>query len=796
MSAQNLEAMLGSRKTLLIGTPRTPLERAIATRLAATSTYLVRAEDASELRECLRLPAAADALAVVIDAALINASTVSALASARCRGIVWAAADSIADELLHAARPHRLRFLGPRTAGFWKLDGLSAGAFPCGLGGGQLALIAQSGSIAAAAVDWAAGRGIGFSWAVTTGAEQDADLADFLDLAALDPATSAVILQLGRIRGGRKFMSAARACARVKPVVVLQSRLAGSECGRTADPVRSAAFARAGLVECETLDMLFDALSALALVPARASARVLVAGNGAGVCALGIDAALRSGLALAQCSAEHFGSVRGRAPRARRLNGAVDLGAIEPDGLAQICETLLDDPEVDYLLLVHSPSLDSAHQPYVQALRKLRPDPRLVTVWLGLESATSARRSAIEAGLASFATADQAARAIHYRWLHRRTRELLMQTPPPRQTPGTDCRSAAALVEAALRRGESRLGEQQAAQLLACYGLPSTPLRAQHPACWFELTLARHAELGMHLSLSAGCGPLRSAVAYGFAPLDGLLARRMLEVLKLPDDTSFTAAMQDTLCASLLVLSDIALELPDVASLRIRLGVDALGTRQLASAAEIGIEAAAPERQRLMLAPYPTSLVKTVTTHGGRVYRLRPIRPEDEPMVVALLERMRPEDVRLRFFASIRYFSHAMSARMTQIDYDRELVIAAEDPEQPGALCALAQLVLGPYGVSGEFAIMVHHAHAGAGLGHVLMDELLDYGRRRGLHRICGDVLRENTPMLALAQELGFSKQPHADEPDCWRVEISLSPPPDSVGTFALAAPSGTTDEH
>ncbi len=774
MSAQNLQALLCSRRVLVIGAHGSPLERGLLAQLTGNGDAPPQAHSIEELRGLLDAQAADGALALVLAPQLLDPALIDRLAASGCTGLVWTGAAAIAEPLLRAARPHRLRFLGSRSAGYFHAEGLHCGAFAAaGLRGGTLALIAQSGSIAAAAVDWAAGRGIGFSWAVTTGGEDDADLADFLDVAALDSATRAVILQLGYVRAGRKFMSAARACARLKPVVVLQSRL-DTRGVPAADPVRSAAFARAGLVECETLDGLFDALSALARIPVCPGTRVLTVGNGAGICALGVDAVLRHGLSPVASSVEHFAEVQRRAPRARRLDGAVDLGPVEPEAMAPICAGLLADPGLDYLMLVHSPSIDAPHLAFAEALSAARPEPRLVTVWLGLDTALAARQRCNEAGLATFGTAGQAARALHFRWLHGRTRELLMQTPPPRPHAAIDRAAVKALIDTALQRGEPQLDAGTAAALLPYYGLPA-PAAAPDPSqLRFELELRMHAELGMHLAVTAVCGPLRSATAYGFAPLDALLAQRMVESMAMPAADDDADAIEVALAEALLALSDLALELPAVAGLSLRLGVAADGALR-SSDARITIDAQPPpERQRLILAPYPDALTRTLETRGGRLYRLRAVRPEDEPALIRLLERLRPEDVRLRFFASIRRFSHELAARMTQIDYDRELTLVAEALDESGRLCAAAQLIIDAYGEGGEFAVLVHHEHAGAGLGHLLMDELLAHGRRHQLHYIYGDVLRENGPMLALARRLGFACRMHPQDPGCRRVEIDL----------------------
>lgn len=771
MSGQNLQSLLTCRAVLVCGEPATPLERGLLARLSASAESLEQVGTRLTLLAHLKL-VGRQRLAVVFDAALISVGVVEALAASGCRGVIWPSAEPIPEAVLQAARPHRLRFVGPRSAGFFHAAGLSAGAFPPDMASGALALITQSGSIAAAAIDWAAGRGIGFSWAVTTGAEQDADIADFLDVAALDPATRAVILQVGAVRGGRKFMSAARACARLKPVVVLQSRVGGREALTGTDPVRSAAFERAGLVECSTLDGMFDALAALARIPARDRVRVMTIGNGAGLCALGVDAVLRHGLALGACSDAAFDAIGRLAPRARRLEGAIDAGPAEPQALAEVCRALLADEHLDYLLLVHSPQMDDAHRPYVDALLSARLGPRLVTVWLGLKTAIDARRRSTEAGLATFVTAGQAARALRYRWLHGRTRELLMQTPPPAERAAVDCVDAQQQLQDALACGERVLPKAAAEELLNRYRLPpAADVIAAANAQRFELTVERHAELGTHLTITAASGMLRSTTGRAFPPLDSLLAQRMIETMEL----TLPAPAASPLARSLAALSQLALDLAAVAELRIALAFDDTGGLHRVGDAQIALDAQpGSERMRLVLAPYPQALCKTLVSRHGRRYRARPILPEDEPALVRLLERLRPDDIRLRFFAAIRYFSHEMAARMTQIDYDRELVLTVEAEDEPGVLCAVAHLVIDPYGESGEFALLVHHEHAGDGLGRLLMNELLDHGRRQGLSRIYGDVLRQNAPMLALAQHLGFVIGDHVDEPDCRRVVIDL----------------------
>ncbi|MDP9139863.1 MAG: GNAT family N-acetyltransferase [Pseudomonadota bacterium] len=187
------------------------------------------------------------------------------------------------------------------------------------------------------------------------------------------------------------------------------------------------------------------------------------------------------------------------------------------------------------------------------------------------------------------------------------------------------------------------------------------------------------------------------------------------------------------------------------------------------------VEAVCPERQRIALAPYPVALTGKATLDGGLSYTVRAVRPDDEPAVLRLLARLNPEEVRLRFFAMIRHFSHEMAARITQVDYDRELTMAAISASDPGEIAALATLVSDSDGLQAEYAVLVHHGHAGKGLGRQLMQRLLQIAGDRGIRRVYGEVLADNMPMLTLAQSLGFAVSIPADDPGCRHVSIDIT---------------------
>jgi acetyltransferase len=142
---------------------------------------------------------------------------------------------------------------------------------------------------------------------------------------------------------------------------------------------------------------------------------------------------------------------------------------------------------------------------------------------------------------------------------------------------------------------------------------------------------------------------------------------------------------------------------------------------------------------------------------------VRPIRPEDEPRLVEMVARSSPQDVRLRFLGALKEFPHLLAARLSQIDYDREMALVAAAPAEDGGaedILGVARIVADPENERAEFAVMVRSDMKGRGLGFQLMKDILSVARNRGLRSVHGDVLAENTTMLAMAAELGFTRRP------------------------------------
>lgn len=778
MSARNLEALFAPRDVVVLGMARSPGQRQLLANLtdsrARARRTLVGAQamgwdDVAHLRQLAR----AD-LVVIFDGRTLSADTFQQLGSLGCRAAIVATDVPVGQESRAAARLGGIRILGARSAGvMYPAGGFNACAFTTPIAEGHTALIAQSRTIAAAAIDWARGRALGLAWLATTGAEADVDVADLLDYAAVDPDVHSIVIQLGRVSHGRRFMSAARVAARNKPVAVLQTH-SGDELllpSRGTDPVRSAAFARAGLIECRSLEGLFDAIAALDERRHEARRGVVVLGNGAGVCALGVDALLRENVRPLMLRDDQRHALRARWPLVRLVAGAVDLGTLPTSDVTATAEYLLDDDSVGTVLLMHSPEPGRAHLDVARAVVVSAQLARIVTVWLGLDSTREARALCAAHGVATFASPEEAARALRYPRQHLATQQALMQTPPLWSHFVPEARQVARLArEIVVAQAPA---PRLALRLLETYGVGRRRGAATGPA--MRLRFFRHPEFGTCLAIQAEAAGLRGDEVYALPPLDAVLARRALLAAGFAWDGAPPRTRRDVqrLAIALIRFASLAIDQPRLAAFQARLGVTRDGghCRILDAGLRVEVEAV-PEARRLVLAPYPVALTERVTLRGGLGCTLRAIRPEDEPAVIEMLEHTDPEAIRLRFFHMIRHFTHTMAARFSQIDYDRELgLVATECAPDRDAIVALGHLIIGDDDTRAEYAVLVHQDWARQGLGRQLLLRLIAYARRQSVGVVFGEVLAENAAMLGLCRSLGFTVRRHPEDSQCMIVE-------------------------
>ena len=800
------------------------------------------------------LPIAPDLAVVCQDGGGIGA-IFAALAR---RGTRVAVVTGMAEGVGQAAKEAGIRVMGPGSFGISVPSiGLNATRSHLLPRAGRVALVSQSAALCRAVLDWAEPNGVGFSHVVGIGGNADLGFAPVLDWLSRDAGTGAILLDIRLIRDRRRFLSGARAAARLRPVVAMRAGGRLADPSGAADAAFEAALRRCGVLCVDRLEDLLAAAETLTRArPARNEALAIVT-NAIGPAQLAADAALRDGLTLARLSEPTKAIVQLSLPRAFAPSSAslgagttddiVYVGTNAPIKLAEAAALLSGAREVGGVLIVHAPTGEADHAGIaaIAAAGSLKV-PLLVCV-MGETTGAPHRRMLAEAGVPVFAAPEQAVRGFSHLVQDRRNRAAARELPPRtvlRLAP--DRAEVIRLFRATRAQGHDILAQDEAMAVLAAYGVPVVPARVAHSAgdagdaadmlgypvvikrrrrardgadqrtsvlldlrdhmhveaaarmlglgeegVLVQRQVARARELLICVAEDATFGPtiqfgqggtaaaILRDIAVDLPPLNlslahALIARtRAARTLQALHD--LPAADEDAVADTLVRVSQLIVDFPEIAGLEINpLFVDATGV--MVADALIRLRPAGEKPARLAIPPYPGEL----TTHfdaRGEGLMLRPIRPEDATAHGGFFARLSPEDIRYRFFTAMRELSPEQMARMTQIDYEREMAFVAvrSRPETDGGdeTVGVARLVC-ENDVRGEFAVVVQPDMKGRGLARALMQLLIEWGRAQGLVEIAGQVLADNQPMLGFMRRLGFTIHRMPGEDDVVEATLTL----------------------
>jgi acetyltransferase len=788
---------------------------------------------------------------------------------------------SLHEATLAAARAHGMRLIGPDCLGIMmpgvNLNASFAAHMP---GAGNLALISQSGAIAAGMVDWAAQRGVGFSGIVSIGDQIDVDIADLLDHFALDHKTRAILLYIEAVKDARKFMSAARAAARVKPVVVVKSgrMVQGAKAAAThtgalagADAVYDAAFRRAGVVRVSDLRELFDCAETLGRVESPAGKRLAILTNGGGIGVLAVDRLVELGGIPAPMTDSTRNSLDAVLPPTWSGSNPVDIvGDADAARYAAALEVLLADPGNDAVLVLNvQTAIASAAEiaaTVTELVGKYRAQHRswakpVLAAWVGADQKIIEALSS--AGIPNYPTEDDAVRGFMHLVRHREVVEELSQVPPA--MPDTfvpDAEAGRQIVAGAIADGRKWLEPVEIKHLLEAYDIAMVPTYAaadvEEAVCCANEMFARGATVvlkilsrdivhksdvgGVVLNLTTP-DAVRAAAANILtrakrlrpdARISGVIVQAMVVkakarevILGLADDPIFgtvvvfgrggtaveiindkalalppldlqlardliertrvsrllrayrdvPAVKQDAVALVLVKLAQMAYDIPEIREFDINpLLADETGVTAVDARVAVGPpprKFGGRSRANFAVRAYPSRWERYLELKDGWRIFVRPLRPEDEPAIHSFLSHVTPHDLRLRFFAPMKEFTHQFIARLTQLDYARAMAFIALDDathETVGVVRIHSDSVY----ESGEYAILLRSDLKGRGLGWALMQLIIEYARSEGLKVISGDVLQENITMLDMCRQLGFEVKSDPNEPEICDVRLKL----------------------
>ena len=773
--------------------------------------------------------------------------------------------------MLDAARPHLLRILGSNCLGLLSPHlGVNASFAHTDALAGEVAFISQSGALVTAVLDWAKSRRIGFSHMISLGESADVDFGDLLDHLASDGRTRSILLYTESIKAPHKFMSAARAAARNKPVIVVKAGRAGqgmqaaaSHTGALAgsDIVFDAAIRRAGMLRVDTLQDLFMAAETLARFSQNRDDALTLMTNGGGAGVMAADAAAAASVELHELSAGMLATLNAVLPPNWSHANPIDIIGDAPVArYTATLQALLAEPASGAVLFMHAPTAIVRSDDIARACAPLvRQSPgRVMACWLGDAAVQDARRIFSESGVADYATPEEAVRAFAMLATYRSNQALLLEAPTASENGTPDVASARATIAAVLASGRDMLDEIEAKTVLRAYGIPVVETVAALPA--FEAAAQAAARIGypvalkilspqishksdvggVHLNLrdekelqgaatamlarvrelrpdatltgftvqtmavrpmaqeliaGASIDPLFGPVllfgqggtavevladrAIALPPLNRVLAREVIgrtRVAKLlAGYRDHPPARLDTVCDVLMAISQMLADLPELAELDINpLLADHNGVIALDARIRVTCKPAAGAA-RFAITPYPSELIETLLWQGEPI-TLRPIRPEDGAQHQAFVEGLEPQDLRMRFFSVRREMPKNELARLSQIDYAREMAFIAVRA-LPGAgeeTLGVVRAVMDPDNIEAEFAIIVRSDLKGTGLGHALTRKMTAYLAGRGTQRLLAYVLQGNHAMQELARSNGFTLRAELSDGDTLHYELAL----------------------
>ena len=772
-------------------------------------------------------------------------------------------AGALADAAERAAQKYGMRLIGPNCLGIMmpaaNLNASFSAHMPVA---GNLALISQSGAIAAGMVDWAAQRGVGFSGIVSIGDQLDVDIADLLDYYAMDGKTRAILLYVESVKDARKFMSAARAAARIKPVVVVKSgrmaqgaKAAATHTGALAgsDAVHDAAFRRAGILRVSDLRELFDCAETLGRVESPPGKRLAILTNGGGIGVLAVDRLVELGGIPAAITSATREKLDGVLPSTWSGSNPVDIvGDADPARYAAALEVLLADASNDAILVMNvQTAIASANDiaaTVTDVVGKYRQRHRgfakpVLAVWVGADQKIGDLLSG--AGIPNYPTEDDAVRGFMHLVQHREVVATLAQVPPAMPSvfiPDID--AARQIVSAALADGRQWLDPVEIKRLLEAYEIAmvetfaaadaeqavvhasaifaqgatvvlkimsrdivhksdvggvvlnlttpdavrsaTTDILARAKALRPEARIAgvivqammvrpKARELILGLAddptfgtvVVFGCGGTAVEIindkALALPPLDLQLARDLIERTRvsrlLRAYRDVPAVKPDAVALVLVKLAQLAADIPEIRELDINplladeAGVLAVDARVAVGSVDRKFRGSGPAN--FAVRPYPSQWQRHLEVKDGWRVLARPIRPEDEPVIHEFLRHVTSHDLRLRFFAPMKEFTHEFIARLTQLDYARAMAFVAFD-EATNEMVGVVRIHSDSIYETGEYAILLRSDLKGKGLGWALMQLIIEYAKSEGLKTISGDVLKENTVMLEMCRHLGF----------------------------------------
>ena len=659
-----------------------------------------------------------------------------------------------AEQLVPLLREHNVRLLGPNSFGICRpKQGIFAWLGLTPPLAGRLALVSQSGTIASALVDWANWQGIGFSQVVAMGSPVDVMPSQILDYLSNDFESQAILMYLQKVGNPTRFLSSLRATSRTKPVAVVAEHSVGAD-----ERVLDAALRRTGAVRGRRLNDLVAAASVMTNARRIQEGSLIIIGNGAGPGELAaqraaeIDVSLLTPDQALHQKLAHIVDDRGQ------IGPVTTVWAnCESDVFVNLADTALNDEQCNAVLLMLSPTALLDMSSFYQQIIDLHAKQKklLMVCLLGGGEMIAIRTRINEAGIPTFRTPESAMEGFQFLQQFQRNQRLAKQSPDShaiRKRIAVD--QARAQLQTLLKEGHLNPDKDL---LKATFELFNIRLAARRQGNnllkqSLHLRLLQDPVFGPAIGLSSGSSHNKwQHEVIGLPPLNTLLSKDLLSPLGLSEG-------HPELERLLLDLSTLICELPELQQLEMaNIRLHENGSVYADLSAQLGDCQHLRRYEHLAIQPYPRQWVSHYPLRNGLDCTVRPVRPEDAPMMADFVRSMSKETRYFRFISNLSELTPRMLANMSHIDYDREMAfMAVTEIDDQEVLIGTARYSDNFDDKSCEFAVVLGDEYQGMGLASYLMRQLFLAAAAKDIQVMKGIVLTENKHMIQFCRKLGF----------------------------------------
>ncbi len=704
----------------------------------------------------------------------------------------------IISEIIELSEKYNIRIIGPNSLGFIRpsiklnLSFANKMALP-----GNIAFISESNSVCNAFLDWSTSKGVGFSHFISIGSMLDVGYGDLIDYLSHDAQTSGIIIYMESITRARNFMSAARACAVDKPIIVLKSGkesdyskllMSNLETVVESKVAFEAAFKRSGIISVKTLGKLFSLSDVISKQPMPSSNRLAIITNAE---AMGIIAAnyLKKKGGYLACLSEESQSKLGEelAEKVTYDNSIHILEERSDEEFGLVSEACLKEDSIDALLIVISSGASTDKVKIAHSINEVSKNHKKPVFVSCVGSSDLGDNPFDSIGIPMFTTPEKAISVFIDLVKYNTNLRLLQETPveiPSGFRPKTTDNKK--LIEAVVADGRIAFDKSESLKFIENYQIPVKSSSEKEYEVddklksdvtndvvndKFELIIGARKDDVFGPVIVFGTGgtmfEIYRDLSFGLPPLNMAQTRRIIEDTKIYDILKGYKGLKgvdiEKLQFLLYKLAHLIADFPEIKEIIInpyvvdyRSGV-ALDAKVLLDDIIIGDADEIKPFSHLVIAPYPDKYTYNYIMRDGTEVIIRPVKAEDEPLERDMFSYFSRETQYFRFMGYVKDTTHDMIVKFTNIDYDRELALVAEiNRDGRRKMIGVVRIVNDIGNETTEYAIVVADPWQGKGLGNELTNRIMEVAKDRGIKKVYANVLKSNMTMLEMFKNRKF----------------------------------------